>query len=48
MPKGQRRAVIVRVAAAQMHAAGFQFFLAENGAWLTEDVPPQYITRVEP
>ena len=48
MPKGQRRAVIVRVAAGQMHAAGFTFFLAENGVWLTDDVPPQYISRVEP
>jgi putative RNA 2'-phosphotransferase len=48
LPAGQRREVVLRVAAAQMHSEGFQFFLAENGVWLTKDVPPRYISRVKP
>jgi putative RNA 2'-phosphotransferase len=45
LPVGQRREVVLRVAAVQMHSEGFQFFLAENGVWLTADVPPRYLTR---
>jgi putative RNA 2'-phosphotransferase len=48
LPAGQRREVVLRVAAAQMHSEGFHFFLAENGVWLTADVPPRYISRVKP
>ena len=39
--------VVLRVAAARMHADGFAFFLSENGVWLTEAVPPRYITFPE-
>lgn len=28
-----------------MHRDGYQFFLSQNGVWLTEKVPPQYIRR---
>jgi RNA:NAD 2''-phosphotransferase len=44
---GSRRGdpVILEIAAASMHAAGFQFFCSPNGVWLTEQVPPQYISR---
>lgn len=35
--------VILRVRAAAMHAAGLAFFLSENGVWLTERVPPEFI-----
>lgn len=42
---GSRRGVpiILKVDALQMHKAGFTFYLAENGVWLTDHVPPQYI-----
>jgi len=45
---GSRRgeAVILKIAAASMHSAGFHFFCSANGVWLTERVPPQYISRV--
>lgn len=45
---GSRRgqAVILQIAAASMHAAGFHFFCSANGVWLTDHVPPQYISRV--
>lgn len=27
----------------EMHKAGFVFYLSENGVWLTERVPPEYL-----
>lgn len=41
------RPIILEIAAAEMHAAGFHFFCSENGVWLTDKVPPQYILPVE-
>jgi putative RNA 2'-phosphotransferase len=35
--------VILRVAAATMHADGHAFYLSANGVWLVEHVPPRYI-----
>jgi len=42
---GQRRGrpIILEVDANRMHADGFQFFCSENGVWLTERVPPDYL-----
>lgn len=42
---GQRHgsSVVLKIAAAAMHQGGFQFFLSENGVWLTAAVPPRYI-----
>lgn len=37
------RPVILVVRALDMHAQGFEFFVSENGVWLTESVPPQFI-----
>ena len=44
---GSRRGqpVILKIAAANMHAAGFHFFRSANGVWLTDQVPPEYISR---
>lgn len=46
---GRRRGqpIILKIVAADMHAAGFRFFRSANGVWLTDEVPPQYISRVE-
>lgn len=43
---GRRRGapVVLQVAADRMHADGYEFFLSENGVWLTRAVPFQYIT----
>ena len=38
------RPVVLKVDAKQMHADGFVFFLSENGVWLTDGVPPRYIS----
>lgn len=42
---GSRRGipVILRVRSGQMHLVGFPFFISENGVWLTDRVPEQYI-----
>ena len=36
--------VILTVDAARMHAQGHPFFQAENGVWLTERVPPEFLS----
>jgi len=42
---GQRRgeALILTIRAAEMSAAGYGFYVSENGVWLTDAVPPQFI-----
>jgi len=35
--------VVLRIASSQMHNDGYSFYLSENGVWLTERVPPDYI-----
>ena len=46
---GQRhgKVIIFTVDTAQMHQDGFKFFQAENGVWLTETIPPQYLKKSE-
>jgi len=43
---GRRRGAphVLRIAAGAMHRAGHVFHLADNGVWLTEHVPPNYIS----
>ena len=45
---GQRhgKAVIFKVDAARMHVQGFKFYVADNGVWLTDEVPPQFLSPV--
>ena len=38
--------VVLVVDTAQMHADGYPFYQADNGVWLTEAVPPQYLRRL--
>lgn len=44
---GQRhgKPVILTVAAGRMQADGFVFWQADNGVWLTDAVPPAYLTQ---
>ncbi len=46
MAVGQRygKPVILQVASGEMFQAGYEFFLSENWIWLTEHVPPQFLT----
>ncbi|MFK7934962.1 MAG: RNA 2'-phosphotransferase [Saprospiraceae bacterium] len=34
--------IILNIRAKQMYRAGHEFFLSENGVWLTDNVPTQY------
>jgi putative RNA 2'-phosphotransferase len=42
---GSRRGipVILTIRTGQMHKDGFQFYLSDNGVWLTDNVPAAYI-----
>jgi putative RNA 2'-phosphotransferase len=37
------RPVIFAIAAASMHQTGFMFYCSDNGVWLVDEVPPQYL-----
>jgi putative RNA 2'-phosphotransferase len=41
------RPVVLVVDAAAMAAAGFVFYCSANGVWLSDEVPPQYLRRLE-
>jgi len=47
---GQRhgRPVVLQVAAGRMWSAGYEFFLADNGVWLTDAVPAEFIEFPQP
>lgn len=38
------KATLVEIAARRMHEAGHEFFLTENGVWLTDNVPREFLT----
>jgi len=38
---------MARVDAAAMHTAGHEFFCSENGVWLADHVPAQYVTWID-
>ncbi|MBE9182115.1 RNA 2'-phosphotransferase [Oculatella sp. LEGE 06141] len=35
---------ILAIAASDMHQAGFIFYCSDNGVWLVDEVPPQYLS----
>lgn len=39
--------VVIEVAARAMHNFGYCFYLAENGVWLTDGVPMQFLTEMK-
>ena len=41
-------AALLRIDALRMHAAGHLFYRTENDVWLTNQVPPEYITPIHP
>lgn len=47
---GSRRGapLILEIRAADMHAAGHVFTCSENGVWLTDRVPPEFIVEPQP
>jgi putative RNA 2'-phosphotransferase len=47
---GQRhgKSAILKVEARYMHAKSFKFFIADNGVWLTDHVPPEFLVLLSP
>jgi putative RNA 2'-phosphotransferase len=41
------KAVILQVAAGEMHQLGLAFFCSDNGVWLTDAVPPRFLQVLE-
>src|SRR5579862_2913530 len=41
--KRHGKPVVLRVESGRMHAAGKTFFLSDNGVWLTDAVPCEYL-----
>lgn len=43
---GQRhgKPIVLKIKALMMYHRGFKFYLAENGVWLTKQVPTQFLT----
>ena len=38
--------VVFTVDAATMHQAGYEFYCSENGVWLVDRVPPEYLQKI--
>ncbi len=38
--------VVFTVDAATMHQAGYEFYCSENGVWLVDHVPPEYLQKI--
>ncbi|MCA1558359.1 MAG: RNA 2'-phosphotransferase [Acidobacteria bacterium] len=38
--------IIFRVDAAAMRGEGFEFYVSDNGVWLVESVPPEYLSEM--
>ena len=47
---GQRhgKPVIFKIDALRMHLLGFKFFLADNGVWLIDQLPPEFLVPAVP
>jgi putative RNA 2'-phosphotransferase len=41
--KRHGKPVVLTVKAKEMAESGHEFFLSENGVWLTKSVPPEFI-----
>jgi putative RNA 2'-phosphotransferase len=39
--------VVLKIKTKDMLAAGYQFFVSENGVWLTAEVPPEFLITLE-
>ncbi|HLJ53642.1 MAG TPA: RNA 2'-phosphotransferase [Chthonomonadaceae bacterium] len=42
------RPVVLRVDAGRAHTAGVPFYLADNGVWLCDSLPPEFLTVTTP
>lgn len=44
--KSQNQVVILEIDTTRMLVDKYQFYLSDNGVWLTDNVPPQYLIQV--
>ena len=44
--KNKNKLIVLLVDTKKMLADGYKFYVAENGVWLTDHVPPKYITKM--
>lgn len=40
------RPVVFAIDAASMYQAGYQFYCSNNGVWLVDNVPPEYLQKI--
>ena len=45
--KRHGRPVVFEINAALMYEQGYVFYRSENGVWLTDAVPPEYLSGME-
>ncbi len=38
--------VVLVVNAAAMHQSGYKFYCSDNGVWLVDSVPPEYLQQL--
>lgn len=45
---GQRygKPIVLEICSGEMNQKGFKFFLTKNGVWLTDHVPPRFLTTI--
>lgn len=41
-------ASLLEIDAKQMHEDGFEFFVTKNDVWLSDNIPPQYLKKIDP
>lgn len=46
---GKRHGIpkVLKISALNMYNKGYKFYLSENGIWLTDNVPTEYIIRID-
>ncbi|MBD2508402.1 RNA 2'-phosphotransferase [Nostoc muscorum FACHB-395] len=42
----RRKPVVFAISAAAMHQAGYIFYCSDNGVWLVDRVPPEYLQKI--
>ncbi|MFL5728464.1 MAG: RNA 2'-phosphotransferase [Cytophagaceae bacterium] len=45
--KRHGKPMVLEVSAAKMAAQGFKFYISDNGVWLTDNVPPEYLSLID-
>jgi putative RNA 2'-phosphotransferase len=41
------RPIVFRISSGEMHRQGHNFYISKNGVWLTGDIPPAFLRKIE-